>query len=376
MPSPLDPVHPGDTLAVRFLEGGAQRPLEVAGRFADFLGGARRSLDLAFYDVRLADAPALLLRRILAARVNAGVRVRLCYDAGDKPQGPAGQDLRGVEPAPRDTHERVAELGLPPRALRAVAGPQALMHHKYVVRDGTAVWTGSLNLSDDSLARMDNTVLTLDSPRLAAYYARDFLQLWGTGKMVASGAFPTAPDALRYAGAPAAVDVDFSPGRGRQINAWVAERVLAARRRVVLCTMLFTSSRLLRALGTVLDRGEVEVWGVYDGTQMAGVLDQWRERPDLDLAWKVAAVERVVAGAGLVGKASTPYRPGASHDFMHAKTIVVDDAVLTGSHNFSHAAQDNAENLLLIASPALADACAAFARRLATRYGPPDPTSP
>ena len=359
----------GDTITARFLAAGDHPPRDVVGWLADFIGRAERSLDLAFYDVNLGEEPAALLREALANRLAAGVRVRLAYDAGDKPQGAAGVEERGVEPAPPATHERVAELGLPSAAVRAIAGTQALMHHKYVVRDGGAVWTGSLNLSNDALRRMDNAVLALASPRLAEYYARDFVQLWETGKVAETGAFPTRPVDLTYAGESADVDVDFSPGQGQAINALVADRVRAARRRVVICSMLFTSSRLLGALVDQLDRGGVAVSGVYDRTQMAGVLDQWRERSDL--AWKVAAVERVVAEGGLVGKRSTPYRPGGVHDFLHAKTIVVDDVVMTGSHNFSHAAQANAENLLAIASPALADRAVAFAERLAARYGPP-----
>lgn len=360
------PAQPGDTLAVRFLEEGGQRATEVAGWLAEFLGRAERSLDLCFYDVRLSEAVALPLRRILAERVRAGVRVRLAYDAGDKPQTGEQVDHLGSDPAPRDTHDRVAELGLSSRAVRAVSGPQSLMHHKYIVRDNADVWTGSLNMTDDSMARMENAILTLRSPGLAAYYARDFLQLWGTGKIVASGNFDTAVEPLTYAGAPASVDVDFSPGRGEAINDWVAERIRAARTRIVICSMLVTSSRILEALVEQLDGDRVEISGFYDRTQMEGVFHQWRPRPDL--AWKIAAVERVIAEGRLVGKQSTPYRPDAIHDFQHNKTIVLDDTVLTGSYNFSHNARTNAENILAIASPALAETFVAYTRHLAARY--------
>lgn len=358
---------PGDTLAVRFLEEDAQRATEVAGWLADFIGGARRSLDFAVYDCRLSEGPAGLLRKILAGRIAAGVRVRLVYDAGDKPQTPAELDLRGVEPAPATTHDRVAELGLRMRGVRAVTGPHALMHHKYVVRDGEAVWTGSLNLSDDSMQRMENLILTIDSAAIAQHFARDFVQLWGTGRVVASGDFATESVMLRFAGAPALVDVDFSPGRGRAINALVAERVALARHRIVICSMIFTSSRLLRALLNQIERSEVEIEGVYDATQMAGVLDQWRAIPEL--AWKVEAVQRVIEAGRLVGKQSEPYRPGASHNFLHAKALVVDDAVIAGSHNFSHAAEANAENLVTIESAALAERVVAYSRHLRARYG-------
>jgi phosphatidylserine/phosphatidylglycerophosphate/cardiolipin synthase-like enzyme len=357
-------------VAVRFLEEERQRPTEVAGWLADFIGAARRTLDIAIYDCRLSEGPATMLRRMIASRINAGVRVRLVYDAGEKPQSGAEMDERGVEPAPPLEPDRVAELGLPPRTVRAIGGAPALMHHKYLVRDGETVWTGSLNLSDDSMRRMENLILTVASPVIAAHFTRDFVQLWGTGKIVASGDFETHPVDLRFGGAPARVDVDFSPGRGQAINATIADRVAAARRRVVICSMLFTSSRLLRALDGLIARGDVEIEGVYDATQMEGVLDQWRARPDL--AWKVETTHRIVAAGRLVGKRSEPYRPGESHNFLHVKALVVDDTVMAGSHNFSHSAQANAENVVVVKSPALAEQVAAYARRLSTRYGRPE----
>ncbi|CAA9565052.1 MAG: hypothetical protein AVDCRST_MAG70-1966 [uncultured Thermomicrobiales bacterium] len=366
-------LHEDDTIAVRFLTQDQQRPMEVAGWLADFIGQAKESLDLAFYDVHLSAQPALFLRRALTARMAAGVRVRLVYDAGDKPQGPGDVDRWGSEPVATGDHRRVEELGLPPHLIRAITGRGALMHHKYIIRDRETVWTGSMNLSDDSMARMENTVLTLDDGLIASLYTRDFVQLWGTSRVVMSGNFTTHPAALRFDGQAALADVDFTPGRGREINALVAERVEAARERIVLATMLFTSSRLLRALLTQLDRGVVSVSGTYDKTQMDGVLSQWREMPEL--AWKVAAVERIVREAGLVGKESVPYSPGRTHNFFHNKSIVIDDMVLTGSHNFSHAAQANAENLVTIHSRSLADRVITFSRHVSARYrdGTPPP---
>ena len=362
-----------DTIAYRFIGQDRQRPMEVAGWLADFMGQAKESLDLAFYDVHISAQPALFLRRVLSARVAAGVRVRLVYDAGDKPQGPDDVDRRGSEPVARSDHRRVEELGLPPRVIRAIGGRGALMHHKYIVRDRQTVWTGSMNLSDDSMARMENTILTLDDPHIASLYTRDFVQLWGTSRVVMSGNFTTHPASLRFDGQAALADVDFTPGRGREINALVAERVASAQERIVLATMLFTSSRLLRALLTQLDRGVVTISGTYDKTQMDGVLNQWREMPEL--AWKVEAVERIVREARLVGKESVPYSPGRVHNFFHNKSIVIDDMVLTGSHNFSHAAQANAENLVTVHSRSLADRMIAFATQVADRYrdGTPPP---
>ena len=108
--------------------------------------------------------------------------------------------------------------------------------------------------------------------------------------------------------------------------------------------MLINSSKLLGALMNVLDEQNLELWGVYDKTQMEGVLQQWNGQPHVQ--WKVDAVHRLLREAELIGKESLPYRPGHSHNFMHNKLLIVDDTVITGSYNLSHAAQSNAENML------------------------------
>jgi phosphatidylserine/phosphatidylglycerophosphate/cardiolipin synthase-like enzyme len=359
--------EPGDTLAVRFLEEGGQDERQVAGWLAEFIDGAERSLDLALYDCRLSAGPAGLIRGALRDRIAAGVRVRLVYDAGGKPQTPSGHDRSGADYAPIDTDDRVRELGLADEVTRGVSDVRGLMHHKYVVRDAQSVCTGSLNWTDDSMSRMENLIVLLTSRPLAALYTRDFEQLWRSGTIEASGAFLTDPDILRFDGEPAPTDVDFSPGQGEQINEWVAARVMRARRRIVLCSMLLNSSKLLNALTTQLDRGRIELWGVYDGTQMDEVVGQWEERSDL--AWKIEAVARVVNEGRLVGKRSLPYHTNARHNFMHNKTLVVDNTVITGSYNLSHAAQGNAENMLAIESPALAERVVAYTRHVADRYG-------
>ena len=355
-----------DTIDVFYLEEGGQPAVETAGQLARFIEAARQTIDIAIYDCRLSDDPAGILRAALADRAESGVQIRVVYDAGDKPESAEDVDVYGLEPVPETTHERIAELGLPDASIRAITGMRALMHHKYVIVDGQRVWTGSLNLSDDSMQRMENMIVTLSSADLARDFKRDFDQLWSSGRVEASGKFATAPHELIYEGAPAPTDVDFSPGQGQAINELIAKRVARARSRIIICSMLFTSSRLLGALADHVARGKIEITGVYDGTQMSGVLHQWSERDDL--AWKIQAVQDVIAYGKLVGKPSTPYRPGQSHNFLHVKTLVIDDTVLTGSHNFSHAAQANAENVLSIASAALADRTITYAQRLAERY--------
>jgi phosphatidylserine/phosphatidylglycerophosphate/cardiolipin synthase-like enzyme len=362
----LESRHPDDTLAVQFIAEGWQGAADIAHLLADFITRARRSVDIAIYDCRLDEDAAEPIRQALHNRLQAGVRVRLVYDRSfRKPQSFDQFDQIGGDFADEDTHERVEELGLPDSCIRAVEG-EGLMHQKFMVRDGEAVWTGSMNWSNDSMSRMENTLVTVLSTELATYFARDFEQLWESGLTTESGAFRTEPVVLRYADERAETDVDFSPGQGQHINEWVAQRVLRAQQRIVFCSMLINSSKVLSALMEVLDRHDIELWGVYDRTQMRGVLGQWAARPDLQ--WKIDAVNRLLARAEMVGKDSLPYRSGRSHNPPHNKLLVVDDTVITGSYNLSHAAQANAENMLAIASPELAAAAMTYVRTLRNRF--------
>ncbi len=53
---------------------------------------------------------------------------------------------------------------------------------------------------------------------------------------------------------------------------------------------------------------------------------------------------------------------------MHAKVTVADDTVFVGSYNLSHSGQENAENVLEIESPELADHFAAYIDVVRERY--------
>jgi phosphatidylserine/phosphatidylglycerophosphate/cardiolipin synthase-like enzyme len=360
-------------LTVTFLAQGDQTGAQIAALLADYLRGAKRSLDIAAYDFRLSDPLKKMLSDALAERAAAGVRIRIAYDA-DKPEPPL--PAQGMDPAPPGTGAFVRSLGYP---YRRIGGPK-LMHHKYILRDapdyvdgggqgddGDAwIWTGSTNFTDDSWNVEENNILRMASPELAAFYARDFADLWRASEIGESGSFDTTPVQLRYQGTPLTAQVYFSPGRGPEIDDAVAHRVAQARRRVRICSMLINSGALIGVLRDLLDAGQVPISGVYDRTQMGQVLVQWRDVPHN--VWKIGAVQDIIARAGLIGKISTPYSPTTIHDFMHAKILVVDDTVITGSYNFSRSAEFNAENLLMLENSALADQYSAFIDHVMAKY--------
>ncbi|HEY2625297.1 MAG TPA: phospholipase D-like domain-containing protein, partial [Candidatus Udaeobacter sp.] len=281
-----------DNLSVFFLAEGEQSGDDVMTRLVTFIRAAKQTLAFAIYDMRLSDPLRAQLAAALRDRAEAGVEIRFCYDA-DKPPQPdlaAGQD-----PAPAGTGAFVQSLGYP---WRRIAGMK-LMHSKFVVRDGQAVWTGSANMTDDAFTLMENNIVEIDSQALANYYAEDFEQLWEKENFENTGKFDTQPMSMSFAGQPAQVRVMFSPGCGLEIDSEIARRVRAAQRRVRICSLLINSGTLIGELGNLLRRGRVAVDGIYDRTQMEQVYLQWQEMPQN--RWKIDALKEIITGAGLIG---------------------------------------------------------------------------
>ncbi|MDQ6861904.1 MAG: phosphatidylserine/phosphatidylglycerophosphate/cardiolipin synthase family protein [Verrucomicrobiota bacterium] len=348
-----------DTLSAFFLAEGEQTAESVMSRLVAFICRATRTLDFALYDMRLSDALKAVLLDALRQRAAAGVQIRICYD-GDKPNTPnlAG----GQDPAPAGTSALVTSLGFPSRR---IAGMK-LMHDKFIVRDGAAVWTGSLNFTDQAFTLMENNVVEIESSVLAASYRQVFEEIWEKENFEETGAISTVAVPLTFAGKPATAQVMFSPGRGLDIDTEIARRLHAAQRRVRICSLLLNSGTLINALIDLLDAGRVSVSGIYDRTQMADVFRQWQGVPSNH--WKTPAIAEIVARANLSGKNSTPYTPTGRHDFMHNKILVIDDTVITGSYNFSRSAQFNAENILFIESAALAETYSTYIDHVVQKY--------
>ena len=335
------------------LTDGGQPAEVIAGRVTSFLAGARRSLDLALYDVRLPGAVGDAVADAIRAAHARGVQVRIVFNQDERPED---DGERPFFPAPPRTDRHVLEtLGVP---VKPIPGWRDLMHHKYVVRDGSSVWTGSMNWTLDSWTRQENAVAVVTSDGVAAAYARNFTELWDVGRVGESGDFdaPTA-DGIRPW---------FCPGRGPELSHRIAKRIGAARRRVRIATPLLTAGPILGTLAEVIEEERVDVAGVCDATQVRQVFGQWAANPRS--RWKGPLLARCLVV--FHGKRSTPYAPGAVHDYMHAKVTVADDTVFLGSFNLSRSGEMNAENVLEIADAELADRMAAWIDEQRARFEP------
>jgi phosphatidylserine/phosphatidylglycerophosphate/cardiolipin synthase-like enzyme len=337
------------------LTDGGQPAIAVAERLAAFLGAARTSLDLALYDFDLLQPTAKIVSGAVVEAERRGVAVRLAFNVDSEKPPP-------LFPPPTGPPTLIDSLDVP---TKPIPGVPDLMHHKFVVRDGSTVWTGSTNWTDDSWARCENIILTVESEAIAAAYTKDFEQLWTTGSVEQSGFVD--PNPVDVGGRQ--VRAWFSPGRGEALATRIAHRVKKSKRRIRVCSPVLTSGPILGALAECVSDGKVDITGVVDGTQMRGVYHQWNLNGNS--TWKLPLVARVFANDRFAGKASTPYGDGDNvHDFMHAKVTVADDHVFAGSYNLSHSGELNAENVLEIRDPELADRLAAWIDEVRSRYGP------
>ncbi len=338
-------------------KGGLDQAEMVAGRIVDFIGKAERSLVLALYDIRLPDPVGTTVADAFRAAAERGVKVRLAYN--DVPSDPdAGNFLPAVHPPPETNPEILSRL---PIETKGISGIPDLMHHKYMVRDEKAVWTGSANWSVFSWTRQENVLATIDHGEVAREYLENFEELWRTEKVERSG--NGDPNPIRVG--EATVRVWFTPGHGEALAQRISSKLGAARRRVRIASPVLTSGPILSTLAELAGRPGLDIAGVVDEPQTDRVYEQWASTGS---KWKIPLLTRVIETLPFSGKRSVPWGTGATRDFMHAKVTVADDTVFLGSFNLSRSGEQNAENMIEIEDPEIAGAMATFIDETRSRY--------
>ncbi|MGZ4137687.1 MAG: phospholipase D-like domain-containing protein, partial [Actinomycetota bacterium] len=265
-------------MTVTTLTDGGQEPATVARQLHDFLADARTSLDIALYDFALGPGLEELVVDTIEDAGRRGVVVRVAYNADFHAPIP-------VPPPPKLVPEDVERLSVP---TKAIAGIPDLMHHKFVVRDHSGVWTGSTNWTDDSWSREENVIAVVDSPELARAFALEFEQLWAAGVVEGTGTVEPRP-----------VHVDgvevrpwFCPGFGDALSHRIAKAIGRAKRRVRICSPVLTAAPVLATLAQVIADGKVDVAGALDQTQIEEVQTQWG--PSGVGSWKLPLLRQVV----------------------------------------------------------------------------------
>jgi phosphatidylserine/phosphatidylglycerophosphate/cardiolipin synthase-like enzyme len=338
-----------ERIQIRTLTDGGQQPPQIAQAVAEFLDGATATLDLAQYDFNLGTETAKIVGDAIRRAAERGVKIRFAYNI----------DHANPIPVPPPPEPDVKLIGSLPVEGKAIAGIPDLMHHKYVIRDGTTVWTGSLNWTDDSWSRQENVVAVVESPALAKAFDIDFSQLWTTGDVMRTGFVdPRWDEDMR---------VWFTPGHGEDLSMRIAKMIRRAKVRVRIASPVITTGPVLGTLAQVIADKSVDLAGCVDATQIKEVVEQWHANKNV--SWKLPLLRQVMAGP-FTGKVSTPYGDGTVHDFMHAKVTVCDDTVFVGSFNLSRSGERNAENVIELKDAAIADELVSYIDRVRALYRP------
>lgn len=276
-----------------------------------FINTATQTIDLADYDFDLED-----VANALAQAASRGVQVRMVTDT---------DTLTNDDPAVQKAFGILKGAGIP---IVDDKRP-AIMHNKFLVVDGAAVWTGSWNFTDGDAYHLNNNGILIRSPELAQNYAAEFEKMF-TKRLFG----PKKP-----AGVPNPVlTID-----GVHVeNYFAAEDKVAGR--VVAHLNKATQSIHFLAFSFTNDAiGNAMMAQAKAGVQVAGVFETTGSETQYSEYGRMKKVGLDVLQDG------NPY-------VMHHKVIVIDGReVIFGSFNFTdNADKDNDENLLIVDDPAMA----------------------
>jgi phosphatidylserine/phosphatidylglycerophosphate/cardiolipin synthase-like enzyme len=228
----------------RYPDGAETRRGGIDERFVEFVDSAARTLDVAVYDFDLENAA-----RALARARSRGVAVRMVLDSDTI------ENTR--EPEVQHALAIVREGGVP------LIGDerQGIMHHKFAVRDGEEVWTGSWNMTVGDTYRLNNNAVRLRSAELATHFSTEFEEMFVQGRFGPSKPRTGPPPPIQIG--PAWVQALFSPGEG--VARRIAERVSEAQSEINFMAFSFTHDLIGRA---AIDRARagVQVAGVFETT--------------------------------------------------------------------------------------------------------------
>jgi phosphatidylserine/phosphatidylglycerophosphate/cardiolipin synthase-like enzyme len=298
-------------------------------QLVEFLNTATKTIDLAAYDFDLEN-----VAQALARAAGRGVRVRMVTDTDTFTS--ANQRIQRA-------------LAIVKRAKIPIVDDQrpAIMHNKFVVVDGQAVWTGSWNLTDGDTYRLNNHAIRLDVPELANNYALEFDKMFTERQFGPSKPGSQGQPVLQVG--KVRIESYFSPQDG--VADRVAARLRQAKQSIHFMAFSFTNKTIGKA---VSDRAKA-------GVQVAGVFETTGSETQYSEFGRMRRLKLDVLQDG------NPY-------LMHHKVFIIDGAtVIFGSFNFTgNAEEQNDENLLIVDDPRLAQAFEAeFQRVRAVAVNPP-----
>lgn len=292
----------------QYPERAANRAGGIDATIVADIDAAQRRVELASFDFDVLSIADALIRA-----KQRGVEVHVSID---------GENLEAAEVA--ELTGKLENAGIPV----FYDERQAFMHNKFIVVDDSIVWTGSMNLTANDVFRNNNNMVRIVDQGLAANYTAKSQDLFSGEGGTAGGSVLVNPT-LTLGGS--SVVNAFSPDE--PITDEIVQRLEAAQQSIEVMAFAFTSDPVADQLIAAKDRG---------------------------LAVRVVMESRNAKGTGSemvkLRDAGVDIHSDGNCYIMHHKVIIIDDhLVITGSFNFTRAAQEqNDENVLIVDDASLA----------------------
>ncbi len=209
-----------------------------------------------------------------------------------------------------------------------------LMHNKFAVIDGTSVFTGSYNTTDNCSQKNNNNALLIRSTELSSIYLAEFNEMFLAGiygNRREEGAFSELMKKYYVKLGDIDINAYFAPEDN--IEKILYGRLLKAKKSIRFMQFSFTSDTI----------GELIIEKFKQGIRVEGVFEKKGSGSEYS-----EYVKMKIEGL--------PVRTDRNINVMHHKVIIIDDEItITGSYNISKNANTrNDENILIIHNPGIA----------------------
>jgi phosphatidylserine/phosphatidylglycerophosphate/cardiolipin synthase-like enzyme len=296
-------------------------PDNLGEAITGFISQAQKSLDIAVQELDSEN----IAREITNKR--PGVRVRLVLEA-DYLKAPKYRGNPWIEGGEHEPNREIQNALLRSAAwVRSDFNP-AIFHQKFIIRDNSAVLTGSTNFTDTGTTTNLNHIIIIEDETIAKIYTKEFGEIrQGHFGKLDEGHDPK-PSEAEVSQIP--IRILFAPDHSPEMD--IMKQMLKARECIDFAVFTFAESSGIDDTMQVLASNGIKIKGVMD----------WKQS---NQTW--------AAGHNLVGKPNIKLyraRPKGKMRKLHHKLMVIDGRVIiAGSFNYTGPANRlNDENIIML----------------------------
>ncbi len=296
-------------------------PDDLRQAIVGFIDGAKKRLDIAVQELDSRD----IAHAIVRARQRK-VQVRLVVEGDYLRAGKVSADP--WKPGGKYEINRAIQNAILRTAIniRSDYNPN-IFHQKFIVRDGSALLTGSTNFTDSGTSSNLNHLVIVRSRKVANLYSREYreIQHGHFGKL--NEGHDPAPSDVEVSGVP--IRVLFAPDHNPEME--MMKQMLKAKKRIDFAMFTFAKSSGIDDAMIALTNGGVPVRGVLD-------------RRQANQKW---AATRPVRNAGAELYVAQPH--GTLRKLHHKLMVLDEQVVIAGSFNYTGpATRLNDENIIIL----------------------------